>query len=59
MRKQDEVIKLAKRLQETDSFWANKPANKTEQEWWDAIVMSAKRIVKKAEFHKKYGDRKL
>jgi hypothetical protein len=51
------VIELAKRLQKNDSFWANKPANKTEQEWWDAIVKSAKRLVRQAEFHEKYGHR--
>ncbi len=48
---------LAKRLQETDSFWKNKPANYTEQEWWNEILRAAHNQIERSKFHDKYGSR--
>ncbi len=48
---------LAKHLRETDSFWKNKPANTTEQEWSSKILRAAHRLIERSKFHDKFGSR--
>lgn len=48
---------LAKWWRENDSFWKNKPANKTEQEWWNEILRAAHNQIERSKFHDKYGSR--